>query len=566
MFKSENIQAIVGGINWDKKVLKLALLALAIAALGLGISQSPAEAAAPAAPGAVTDLKLHAARYVLTAKWTAPDPAPTGKYVAQLFEGNSSTAQATVEVTKTKATFPQLKEGTTYKVSVKAQNTNTEGSTASTAVSATATTLAPPSAPGAVTNLALGNITSKTMSATWAAPNPAPTGRYIVKLFRGNSATGKPVVEDPHLSKKKSKLNFINLDAGTAYTVSVTAQNDNGIGGPVAGTAVTKTATTLAAVAAPGPVTNLTAETVTGSKIAVTWTAPDPAPTGSYLIELIEGGEIAHTKTRNKGATKAIFNYLKKGTSYTVKVTARNKVTEFDFITAADVEVTTTTTDLPAKPGTVTLAASATSNSIAFTWTPIAELTGGYVAELFEGAGTTTVQTKNRGKKSGMVLFRDLTPGTSYTVKVKAYNKNSVGMTDGDQVSKTESTKATGNGLPGKPTNVADDVTRSTTDDAKYSVTVTWDAPASNGGKAITQYFVILYKLGKWDRTNSEYNHYPKSEQKIERVVVQASAARSYTYATAEVDVSYLVQIRAKNSVGAGLRAIHEFSLAPKLN
>jgi hypothetical protein len=78
------------------------------------------------------------------------------------------------------------------------------------------------------------------------------------------------------------------------------------------------------------------------------------------------------------------------------------------------------------------------------------------------------------------VTFTGLTPGT-YTVSVVAIN--SVGRSAAVQ----DTVVLTGLTSPSQPLNVSAKVT------AADAVTVTWDAPASNGGAAITKYDVGLY-------------------------------------------------------------------------
>ena len=240
-------------------MLRYALMALVIAALSFGISQSPAQAQAPAAPGAVTNLELHPARYVIKATWEVPDPKPTGRYIVEIYAGSSATGTAvqTKEVRpgNTKTFFPELAENTQYTVSIKAQNKNDEGETAGTAVTATTTTLTLPPRPGPVTNLALGKITSSSMVVTWDPPDPAPTGRYEVtveEVTADNTLVAR--IRNFYVGKRLDSVEITGLKSSTWYYVSVEPYNENKIAETI-GTSRGTRATTLAAPTAPGAVT-----------------------------------------------------------------------------------------------------------------------------------------------------------------------------------------------------------------------------------------------------------------------------------------------------------------------
>lgn len=83
------------------------------------------------------------------------------------------------------------------------------------------------------------------LTATWDAPTVKPTGRYIVDLYTGSSATGN-ALKTLELRKKKTQILITGLMAGTQYTVSVKAQNENSVD-KTAGNATTVSKTAGAA-------------------------------------------------------------------------------------------------------------------------------------------------------------------------------------------------------------------------------------------------------------------------------------------------------------------------------
>ena len=327
-------------------MLRFALIALAIAALAFSVSQSTAQAAAPDAPGAVTNLSLKPGVERMTVSWTAPDPASTGRYVIKVYTGSTATGTPVLtryaQSDKTERTFDGLTGGTQYTVSVQAQNKNNDGKTAGTAVTQTATTLAAAATPGAVTNLSLKPGVER-MTVSWTAPDPAPTGRYVIDVYEGSTASGA-VVLTRYAQSDKTERKFAGLTGGTQYTVSVKAQNVSGET-KATGTAVTQSATTLAAAATPGAVTDLALKPG-AERMTVSWTAPDPAPTGKYIIKVYTGSTATGTPVLTKYATsdktERTFGGLTRSTEYTISVQAQNVSGETKAVGSAATATATT--------------------------------------------------------------------------------------------------------------------------------------------------------------------------------------------------------------------------------
>ena len=516
----------------------------ALLALAISLGQPVVEAAAPAAPGAVTNLTLKPAKTRITATWTAPNPAPTGRYIVEIFDEGSTTAFDEIKPKETKATFVALNPGESYTVSVKAQNKQGRSKTAGPAVTATMSTLSPPDAPGAVTNLSLtagyrersGRDGIHTITATWTAPNPAPTGKYVVGIFEGSSSDELYTISRESTSSK-AHFDEGRLKPGTSYTVSVTAYNEDG-GGKTAGSAVTATISTLSPPDPPGAVTNLSLKVTTDSVLA-SWRAPTPAPTGHYVARIFEAdtGKGIAVIERARTEKRAFFDYsLKPGTSYTVSITAYN---DNGGIKTAGPAVSATKSTR-AVPGPVTnLALKASSNSLVATWTAPDPAPTGYLIKLFEGSSGTAMVKKQRGKGGVKARFNELTPNTSYRVSVTAQNKYKDIVIAGEAESATRSTlQASEGGRPGAPTNLmvldATDKTATT-----YTLGLSWDAADSNGSD-ITHY--IIY-VTEFDASNQKV----KSTRKQ-----QASSKTTFSFANAKIGTRYVLEVRAKNGVGVG--------------
>jgi len=384
---------------------------------------------------------------------------------------------------------------------------------------------------------------------------PAPTG-FIVELFEGSETSPTDTRNRP---EDATKAAFGNLKQGTEYTISVKARNKVKGAAHVASDAVTVTATTKAP---PGAVTNLTASKTGGTWIVVTWNAPDPAPTGSYSVELFEGSDTSSTDAKNRpgDATKVAFDNLKPGTEYTISVEAKNKDKGAGLIEGAAATVTATT---KAPPGAVTNLSikKVTSNSMEAHWdAPDPAPTAKYIVELFKGSETSPTATQNKSMNATSATFTGLEAATSYKVSVKAQNEDKGADTiAGAAATATASTKATGSGLPNKPPTLDVAVAYNSSDSSKYTMTITWGEPA-NGGKAITKYYVVIMKLGEWDRANQEYT---RDRSRADRAETTPSS-RTHTYADGEVDVDYEVKVRAVNSEGKGPWATYQLSVSPK--
>ena len=223
--------------------------------------------------------------------------------------------------------------GETYTVSVQARNKNGNDhvdlySDWSTAVTGTIEMKAVPSAPGPVTDLTVNKAFNTGVEVEWTAPDPAPTGGYLVEAYNA----GSRVVDKAQQPGSKATSAYIyNLTQGDSYTIRVKSRNwIEGVGYSDYSTVVGVSATT-ATPTAPGAVTGLAFDDdkTYANSLAATWTAPNPAPTGKYIIELFSGSSAAGTpltiRHRDpKLKLEAKFTGLTKGTQYTIRVRAQN--------------------------------------------------------------------------------------------------------------------------------------------------------------------------------------------------------------------------------------------------
>ncbi len=535
----------------------LALLALAAAALFFSVGHSTAEADAPPAPGAVTNLNLKNSydehkRPKITATWTAPSPAPTGRYLVEIFESANTvqdplTADDRVNFWEpkpgvTKSVYRALKPGTAYTVRVTARNENEDGVTAGTAVLFTTTASnafiprTAPDAPGAVTGLSVVT-TSNSVEARWTAPDPQPKGGYFVELFEGRGTAGE-AEDSMGLKGNRSKARFEGVKEGTTYTVRVTPYNKNKVGetdGPA------RTATGTTGYAPPPPVVPAAVTGLTLTKVGpgyksvvVKWTERENKPTGKYRVKLFEGTTLVADVRVAPGTNRWRFNNMKADKQYKVEVTAHNKVGR----TTSEVARASTPAP-PSAPGAVTgLTLTVTSNSMSVTWTaPSTKPTGSYFIQLFETSDMAndgrTIDERRR--KATKAQFCGLEPGTDFTVKVTAHNKNDGGVVAGPTVTATATTKAsTEPGLPDTPTGV---VVSADSKGAGYTLRVNWDAVEANNSD-LTNYYIAVTELDSKGVRKKSVRH------------EVAGTLTTFGLGGAKFATEYLVKVRAVNGEG----------------
>ena len=418
-------------------------------------------------PGAPTSVAATAGDSSAGLTWDAPTSdggsSITG-YVITPYIG--TTAQTPIDVGDvTSDTVTGLTNGTTYTFTVAATNTSGTGtpSTASNAVT-------PAALPGAPTNV-VASAGNASASVTWDAPasdGGEPITGYTITPYIGSTAQTPVTVGDV------TEDEVTGLTNGTAYTFTVTATTAAGSGpASTASNSVTPTNT----VVPPGFPTGVEA-TAGNASATVTWVAPASdggSPVTGYVITPYIG-TTAQTAVDVGNVLTDDVTGLTNGTTYTFTVSAVNTAGT-GTPSAASSAVTPTT--VPGAPTGVS--ATAGNASATVTWVAPASDGGtpvtGYVITPYVG---TTAQT---AVDVGNVLSDDvtgLTNGTTYTFTVAATNAAGTGTASAASAAVTPAT------LPGAPSTVV-----ATAGGAAASLT--WVAPASDGGAAVTHYVITPY-------------------------------------------------------------------------
>ena len=271
------------------------------------------------------------------------------------------------------------------------------------------------------------------------------------------------------------------------------------------------------------------------SAIALTWTAPvsdGGSPVTGYRIEVSPTGVAGWTPvvaSTNSRATAYTHSGLAPGTTRHYRVAAINRAGRgpWSSVPRATTDVTT-----PGAPTGLRAVASGLrgSNQLLLTWTRPSANGGssltGYLIQMSPNgvSGWTTIVINTRSTTT-IYLHSGLAPGTTRYYRVAAINSRGTGAYSNVAPGSTNA------GRPGQPRNL-----RARAGGPK-SITITWEAPSSDGGARITGY--TIRARGPHDGT---------------WITIQrntGSTATTFTHTNLQPASAYRYQVAAINSVGA---------------
>lgn len=451
----------------------------------------------------------------VTVGFVQPDLTPDGQtpgaltlsgYTIKVFQGGVAKGTSVcVETTNTTescivtayvlsdgTTSVDLSNGTAYTFTVIARWSDGSNETQSdeSAISSSATPFTKPSQPLAPT-VAVNATTATTADISWIAPqeNGESIDLYTVSVF--NKAGTTTATDVTGCTSSTLTCSVTGLSRGTAYTFKVKAQNDAGDSevSPVS----------ASFTVSPGAPTNVaTAKIISGTSVTIDVTWAEPAsnvePISGYSVRATDGTNTI-TKQWTTGDLKASFTAstsgadLTLGTRYTFSVLATNA--GGDGLVASPTPADLVPSRAPDAPSTPTTTFSGTTATVS--WSVLqSSATGGEAITEYTGAAFPSSASDTTGTPLGTCVssaasncaITALTPNTAYKFAVKAKNNaNGYGPYSALSTSVTSPVAVV---APGAPSGVAATFSGTT-------ATVTWLAPGSNGGQAISEYTAAAF-------------------------------------------------------------------------
>ncbi len=470
--------------------------------------------------------------------WTAPDDggSPILRYEIVAFTPpeiiTPSYRNENVSPT-TSYTVTGLTAATQYIFRIRAVNAIGKGNRGQFSTNGVTTAAAgKPGTPSSLTETVTG---PSTVDLSWTAPDDggSPILRYEIVAFTPPEII-TPSYRNENVSPTTS-YTVTGLTAATQYIFRIRAVNAIGKGNR--GQFSTNGVTT-AALTAPAAPTGLTATAAGRTTINLSWTAPSDnggAAITGYRIESRLRSEtsfstlVANTKSTD---TKYSHTGLAPSTQRFYRVSAINSEGPG---TASNVDdATTAAATRPSAPRNLTATASGRS-TINLSWTAPSDNGGSAIT--FYRVGVSTDEGKNWNRLTdvrGATTYSHtgLSAGTRRDYRVVAANSSGRGFSDRSNEAHATTDPAT---APGAPRNVA------AAADGQTVINLSWEAPADNGGRAITGYRVQWSSNGNAPWTNVTPAH--------------TGTDRTYRHTGLSAGMTRHYRVFALNSVGESTRA-----------
>ncbi len=443
----------------------------------------------------------------------------------------------------TSTSISDLSGETEYELEVAADNSAGTGPYARTTQSTSAAI-----APTAPQNLRATAQSQNALIVAWDAPTSdggAPITGYTVRYRLETSQDWTSV------SPAGNTVSLTDLLAGTSYVVGVSAVNSAGTGEEGTLDATTSNANV------PSAPQNLEVQVTGPNSLSVSWEAPAQiggSPISDYLVEyrLTDAPASTAWSDATSSGTTATITHLLAGTSYDVRVAARNVAGSGGFVS----QTVTTTSSAPGIPTSLQIT-SPSPTELTVSW-EAPEITGGEPILLYKlryrltdsDVTTPGVQPGDwepvieiESAASLQLTLTQLSAGTSYDVQIAAnnsigdgeYSSNTVGVTNQATV----------------PTSPPDGFEVSSISHTGAELAWTEFSSDENGGSAVTGYRVG-YRLA--DADGSGPGTAPGDWEFSDHTTTNA------TLTDLVAETVYNVQVAAVNSVGEGPFASQTFT------
>lgn len=388
-------------------------------------------------------------------------------------------------------------------------------------------------APGPISALTLGTVTSSSLAFSWTAPTTGGTATYYQVQYRvyGSGASWTALGTNPTTTSAV----ITGLSASTQYDVEVAANNTGGVASSFVIYGQSPAATTSAVtLTPPGAPTGLASNSVTSSSAGLTWTAPTTGGSvATYSVQSSPHGANAWTTlSPAPTGTSATVSGLGASDYYDFQVagvTSSGVVGAYDQIT--DILTLAPSTYAPNVPASVATG-TVTSSSVALNWTAPAtdgshDAATGYLVAYSSNGGSTWSTPASAGNVT-TYTFSGLSASTAYKFEVAA--TNSAGNSAYVTASATTSTSS-GSGAPNVVTALAAGTVTGNT------VPLSWTAPAVDGSHATATAYTVQYRI---------------NGSSIWRTATSGATSSPYTVTGLISGQTYQFNVFGTNTSGAG--------------
>ncbi len=470
--------------------------------------------------------------------WTAPDDGGSAikKYVIIVAKVGDTKPLITIDdidPTTRSYTVTGLTASTSYNISIRAENANGRGDDV-LFVPITLTTSAA-TRPGRIPSRTAMVTGPSTIDLSWTAPDDGGSAikKYVIIVAKVGDT--KPLITIDDIDPTTRSYTVTGLTASTSYNISIRAENANGRGDDVLFVPITLTTDALTAPAAP---TGLTATAAGRTTINLSWTAPSDnggaAITGYRIESRLQSETSFRTLVMDTESTDTEYSHtgLAPSTQRFYRVSAINS--EGAGAASSSATAITAAATRPSAPRNLTATASGRS-TINLSWTAPSDNGGSAIT--FYRVGVSTDEGKNWNRLTdvrGATTYSHtgLSAGTRRDYRVVAANSSGRGFSDRSNEAHATTDPAT---APGAPRNVA------AAADGQTVINLSWEAPADNGGRAITGYRVQWSSNGNAPWTNVTPAH--------------TGTGRTYRHTGLSAGTTRHYRVFALNSVGESTRA-----------
>ncbi len=514
----------------------------AINSVGTGAASNVANTTTDAAtrPGAPRSLNATASgQTIINLDWEVPTSdggaAISGYRVQWSANGTSNWANVSPAHAGTVRTYSDtgLSAGTTRHYRVYARNSVGDSNNPSNTDDATTSTptATRPAAPTGLTATAAGQTT---INLRWTAPTNTGGASIIgYRIEVSPNGTSNWTNQQANTRSTATTYAHTGLSAGTTRHYRVSAINSVGTGAA----SNVDDATTDAATRPAAP-TGLTATAAGQTTINLRWTAPTNTGGASitgYRIEVSPNGTSNWTNQQaNTRLTTTSYSHtgLSAGTTRHYRVSAINSVGTGVASNVASATTSTPTATRPAAPTGLTATADG-QTTINLSWTAPTNTGGaaitGYQIEVSpNGTSNWTNQQANTRLTTTSYSHTGLSAGTTRHYRVSAIN--SVGTGAASNVDDATTDAAT---RPAAPTGLTATAAGQTT------INLSWTAPTTTGGAAITGYRIEVSPNGTSNWTNQQAN--------------TGLTTTSYSHTGLSAGDTRHYRVSAINSVGTGV-------------